>query len=153
MTVSTYDWAFCLPICISKGPSRYIILKFIRSIGFASWKNTYNSADCFVSSNITGIRKSCFWFEAFLHACRAMNAAPYNLGKNSTECTAQECDGANFASTAAGTSSLSESKENNHDVWGRTIRKVLLQIYVVWGRWIPFSFQELVDMTMFNLET
>ncbi|XP_042985154.1 protein TIFY 6B-like isoform X2 [Carya illinoinensis] len=47
---------------------------------------------------------------------RAMNAAPYNLGKNSTECTAQECDGANFASTAAGTSSLSESKENNHDV-------------------------------------
>ncbi|XP_041014647.1 protein TIFY 6B-like isoform X2 [Juglans microcarpa x Juglans regia] len=46
---------------------------------------------------------------------RAMNAAPYNLGKNSTECTAQECDGANFASTAAGTGCLSESKESNHD--------------------------------------
>ncbi|KAF5442773.1 hypothetical protein F2P56_035395 [Juglans regia] len=46
---------------------------------------------------------------------RAMNAAPYNLGKNSTECTAQEFDGANFASTAAGTGSLSESKESNHD--------------------------------------
>ncbi|KAF5450347.1 hypothetical protein F2P56_030706 [Juglans regia] len=33
---------------------------------------------------------------------RAMNAAPYNHIKKSSECTTQECDGANFASPAPG---------------------------------------------------
>lgn len=47
---------------------------------------------------------------------RAMSAAPYNHSKKSPEYTAQECNGANFSASPAGTGSLSASKMSNHDL-------------------------------------
>ncbi|XP_059649484.1 protein TIFY 6B-like isoform X2 [Cornus florida] len=48
---------------------------------------------------------------------RAMNSAPYNLSKQSPECATTGSNGMSFsASSGAGSGSLSNNKENSHDI-------------------------------------